>query len=69
MNNQQRFAIECAVIDLVHALDVAADPDPMNQLNSDALVATLEDLQRAFPELADWIEDVYTKENRAALAE
>jgi hypothetical protein len=67
MNNRQRFAIECAVIDLVHALDVAADP--MNQLNSDALVATLEDLQRAFPELADWIEDVYTKENRAALAE
>lgn len=65
MNNQQRFAIECAVIDLCHALDVAADPDPMNTLNTEAITATLEDLQRAFPDMAQWIEDVYTREQTA----
>lgn len=65
MNNQQRFAIECAVIDLVHAINVADDPDPMNTIDINALTATLEDLQRAFPEMAQWIEDVYTREQTA----
>lgn len=53
MNTKQRFAVECAALDLAYAIRCQRDCVPMEEK---PLLNTLDDLREAFPDMAVHIE-------------
>lgn len=58
MSNDQRMALICAVADLIGAIQVEDQQDPMVRFDTDAARQSIEDLIKAFPLYAEEIQQM-----------